>query len=984
MFFIPIDIVCPGLAYHQFFRGLHSRIIFGAAWKDEVKQLDLRPTFRDTPLSHVAADKSHTHGSSAAARSAAVDTLTTIAHQTGRKPYFISMSKSDQRRGELGNRYIYMSKDMVIPMQEDVMPDDALTVLIDVDYYVDMNWFLTNHDASVVLYTLAPRSVCGKDLDAHFYFKNNVLNYIVAGGATYRHELWNYGDDHFNVGGWRLVVRWLPCFNFASLAKRVWNYLVPSNPFKEVGGWLAYIIPLVYPTFIHKTYYCERRSITDHRCLILLQQEVRLRGWGALYAHYFGVDRRPLTRLRPRVVCNGKAFNKLQVVTNDSLYYSIGVDGSHASCELEADRLDSLQSAMAIAKKTITRSTVESYFPSTNPDSRIQSAVLLDYLSHVTIDTPPERVYVTEPFHSYQHANLQSYDEDAKLPMHAFMAPILGPVPVAEICKANEEYTVKERVDKVKHTKPLRISKNTRQYMREYVSFVVGDHRQTLHPVDYEEVFERQSRPQQRAILERADADASSDPDSSIQAFQKAQVENKIGPPRNISTVAPRDKLGYAQFSYAVSDHIKSRPDLSYMSSAHTPREISNHIASMCHNASHVALSDYSKMDGRVSNLGRELWSLLVMAFFAADYHETLAYWVGRDSFRVCYTKHGVKYFQDYTMASGSMVTSLHNTNENAFTAYMAFRYSGMDPECSFRALQRCRFQGDDSFMPSMDLSKFIAAAKVMGHVVEGRTAYRDNHDYVDYLSRFYGPNVWFGDPTSVSDMKRRMWGLHATHLPMHTYEQKVQKLKEKAMSFALTDPNTPFLGLWSRITMQVLEMDARDIDPTALEGWWARFPREEQWVQDESTDQPEDWMVHLFQLQLPKYNLEEATVYLTEVPYAPDPIAALLNIPCFLTDSQLELETLPGIVITSNTSLQLAESKSESPAEAKPEGDRKQRKKRPKRNAKKRDGPDNVQANQSQLPGQERAARPKKNKGRAGKVSKPKARTNWVRKPKG
>jgi len=927
----PSTTVCPGLAYHRPLRGLHSRIIHACVEDPEVKQLDLRPIFRETPLSHVTPDKQHNHARSAAARSAAVDTSVTIVEAAGRRPYHVSMSKADMRRGDAGDRFLYMSKDLTIPYRYDPIGQDDVLVMTDVDYYVDMPLFLTEQDNSVLLYTITPRAVAGSDLDGHFCFRSNMFEENIAGAATYSHLLWDYGNDHFNVGGFRAVIRWIPVPNPLAIALRLVEWGIqafnwirsqlvcgpsfhfdrPIRDFRERHTVLSdfpFSFPIVYPTFVHKTFLCERRALTEHRSLILLQQQVKLRGWGALYAHYWGVDSVPLKRLEPlQRGANGKNFNVIQVVTAQQIYYSIGLDAGMATVEVPAHILGALDSAWTNSKSVLTRSAVESYLPRSDDSegTKMAASTLLDYLKNRSQSVNIGQIFITEPFIAYQYSSdARTYDEDAKLPMHAFMCPILGPIPVADLSKANEELTVSERINKIKHSKELRISKTTRQYMREYIELMVPEHQKwSLHPVDIDVVFERQSRPTQRRILEEADANVSDNPSSVLNAFQKAQVENKIGAPRNISTVQPVDKMHYAKFCYAYGDYLNDN-HLSFVQPSKTPRAISMLIAESCSRASFVSLGDFSKMDGRKSNVGRELWSLLLLRLFAKSHHQELVATIRRSYGNTCYTKQGVKYFQDFSEASGCASTSLANGNENAFCAYMACRFMGMEPITAFRQLFKSSFTGDDSFMPDISLEKYISAAKCLGHVVEGRVATRTNRDYVDYLSRYFGPDVWFGDPTSCSDIKRRAWGLHATHIRCFDEDQKYIKALEKARSYSLTDGKTPIIGDWARA---FLELHQHSVDraefkepcnktPARDVSWWGRFEESDQWIQDG----PIEWMYDFAERQLPNFSYDQYKLWLYNAVDKQN-IKLLFEIPCFLSEP-LTVESIFNVVFTNDT----------------------------------------------------------------------------------
>jgi len=65
----------------------------------------------------------------------------------------------------------------------------------------------------------------------------------------------------------------------------------------------------------------------------------------------------------------------------------------------------------------------------------------------------------------------------------------------------------------------------------------------------------------------------------------------------------------------------------------------------------------------------------------------------------------------------------------------------------------------------------------------------------VNFLSRFYGPNVWFGDINSICDVPRQLKKLHLT-VALPPQVTPIQKLNEKLRAFYQSDSNTPIFKL--------------------------------------------------------------------------------------------------------------------------------------------------------------------------------------------
>jgi hypothetical protein len=153
----------------------------------------------------------------------------------------------------------------------------------------------------------------------------------------------------------------------------------------------------------------------------------------------------------------------------------------------------------------------------------------------------------------------------------------------------------------------------------------------------------------------------------------------------------------------------------------------------------------------------------------------------------------------------------------------------------------------------------------------------------VSFLARLYGPDVWHGDASSMCDVARQLAKLHVTpHLPPNITPE--QKMTEKAMSFFLSDRNTPVIGAWaSTIVEQFANLTRHDIGVGALRGVayaHALGLPSEQYPNTNSTG----WMDAVFSTSMPTFDREKFDSWLESV--CRDNSRALLAPLCVPADS--------------------------------------------------------------------------------------------------
>ena len=101
-------------------------------------------------------------------------------------------------------------------------------------------------------------------------------------------------------------------------------------------------------------------------------------------------------------------------------------------------------------------------------------------------------------------------------------------------------------------------------------------------------------------------------------------------------------------------------------------------------------------------------------------------------------------------------------------------------------------FGGDDSLPIDIDAEAHKRAAAAWGQQLEISVVERGQFG-VNFLSRYYSPEVWYGSTNSCCDIMRQLPKFHLT-VSLNDVTP-VEKLIEKARSFYLTDAETPVIG---------------------------------------------------------------------------------------------------------------------------------------------------------------------------------------------
>jgi hypothetical protein len=516
-------------SFEEIVRDKLSPFLMRQAELPAIKPELLRSQFTDLDVGPNRPVQNHTHPRAAAERSYGSLFCSVYSSHVQLPAYYVQRSRADERHYRDGCRSYFWAKDLSAQPSPMDMEPESLPVFIDVDHYVNMPRFMCQNFRPMLVYTFQPEQVAraakpGSDYSYTFNRDNEVV-YLVNGGGSYKHMVWNYGTDSLKVT-------------------------------RKVLG-----IPIQVAVYL-----VDRRAAGQDHQLVLLVPVARWSGVMALLADW--ISGPALARLKP---VQGD-YLRMLVASSAGLRMSTGAVGKFICSNIPAADDDAMSLLAETMTHGIDRAMIRSFL--STDVSGVESAVLLPYHKSKSKRTTPIVYPVEECVRRYQVT--QDPDPDAKPSLVAFMSAIINGSFAPDKCLSNEKACIKGRITDVKSQvtpTPFLV-----KVMHEFaVQFI--PHPGCLVPVPVEEVFARQPRPTQRHILENASAMNRTDEGMKhrriIKMFQKA--ESYAGPkdPRPISTICGEDKLDYSAYMYALAEHVKTMPWYAF---SRSPREIAARV----------------------------------------------------------------------------------------------------------------------------------------------------------------------------------------------------------------------------------------------------------------------------------------------------------------------------------------------------------------------------------------------------------------------
>jgi len=705
----------------------------------------------------------HSHPEAAKLRNNSSSDMMLFCKSVGCEPYYIQLSAADIRNGKHGSRDYHWAKDLTVEPYTFQPGLNDILCIVDTDMYLDMPWLLATRPNTYLISTFCPTSVADVQSDYRFTFDDeSCVKYVVNGGAIYEHKVWNYATD----------------------------ILVAKHP-HFLGLWYSYTV-----------YNIDRRQNGPHHQLLLLtpiaSYTFPLYNFGSWLA---GTELRRLNLVN--VLSDGKEvkkFLRLVVASHSGTIQSTGRPLSYAVANISVKDDDTI-ATVARTTGTFTPASIKMVLSKSETEytnvSQETASVLLEYHKFKQPWTSDIVYPMDQSFSRYQY-NLSYYEPDARPSQVAYMSPIALGAYAPDKTLGNDLEAVEGRVNSIKEKPDATIPPMVLEYVMEYINLIIPDDlKETFHPLDLDEVFERQSRPDQRNILDQAASSVMLMTGQPRSTFQKDEAYAKVTSPRIITTDEKSHKLNYAGYCYSLYDWVES---FRWYAFGKKPKEIADRVAHIALYAKHhISCSDFRRFDGHIGVVCRFLDRALMLRAFHPKYHEDIVNLQVGNVHCTSYTSYKVKFDTGLTQGSGIGDTAGANTLRNGGVSYTALRLEGYTPVQAFARLGSVA--GDDGIHADINI-KCLKRAAEMWHQEIDVEVYNRGDLGVNYLARLYGPDVWYGSPNSCCDIKRQLVKFHLTK-PLYSNVTPMRKLSEKVLSLSYTDYNTPIIGEFVKMFMK-------------------------------------------------------------------------------------------------------------------------------------------------------------------------------------
>jgi len=667
--------------------------------------------------------------------------------------------------------------------------------MVDVDQYVDMNYYCTTYFNPVLIYTFQPGAVACSEGEYGFTFDaKNRVHYLVDGGGGYGHKVWNYSGD--------------------------------SLKFK----WKVFGITLWL-----NVYQLERKQMDDHHQVVLLVPLASFGGIWAQVADYF-LEGKSLQRFS---LVHGEYLRMTKKTTGKITTYT-GRVGAYSCAAVPAAVDDELASVTRTSKVGLSLPMVKKKMG----DDWTGAEILYEYHKLHTNPRVPQLTYhLDKHVRSYQWYDAD-YDPEARPCIQSFMNALVPEAFAPSKCKSNDTRAVKTRV--IDQRNVTHLTPHLMKVIEEFWDFTLGERVGTLHPVDEEYLRAKQAKPSQQRILDNAEY---LDADHKIASFSKAEAHTAVNDGRIVSTVNGVTKRDYSLYCYALSEVVK---DNEWYAFSKTPEQVAQRVAEVCVKAKKSATkSDATRMDGNWSEVARYFERRGMMKAFRPVYHDDLNEQMDHIVNGLGATSFGVVYKTLLSKLSGEPGTSLGNTALNACITYATFRAMKKDvgtfytPQEAWESLGV--YGGDDGLTGDIAPSVYVRTAKKFGQKYVADPVMRGAFG-IEFLARQYSRDIWWGELNSCCMFLRTLSKFHTT-VAMPSSITPAEKLFDKAYALYLTDKHSPVIGeLVTRVVELCKDKEFKNLNSA----WRVSFEADVQYP-----NEPCEWMEYLFTEELPDFDVK-------------------------------------------------------------------------------------------------------------------------------
>jgi hypothetical protein len=733
-----------------------------ARWYTVYSVRNFRDLFESFPYIRGNPIPGHTHGISASHRNDAVMNAQNFADSCAVLLCIAQRSATNVNRGIKGfTEYHWVcdlaaerehwlriaAKRILPPLKLTPGPND-MVYLGCTDFHMDINDFCAELPAvPILIYTIVPKHAAYIGPDYSYFFNHEgEIVYRVNGGGLYCHKLWHFAGTTVSVP------------------------LKPRFPMPwKVGQLPGY-----------RSYRLSRRESEENHQLILLEPLLQS-GWELPHE-------KPFARLDPR---DGE-FVRIDSMSPDGPTTSIGRVNSLACVTVPTRIIDGMVChAGAIGTRYAIYNAISDLGQGT---STTDAALLAGYVRQAVKEAPPiAQIIITAPYAAPCFTFSPPSRERAEPAMSAFSSAFVqNPNVHAMRSISCQKEAVFGRVTKLAHLEPLPVSKHVYLAVLYFARAVAGRHAGTLLPVDWETVYEHQSRPSQRAILQRA-LDQPGVPRGTHQSFIKTESYDKVKDPRIITTMPPTQKLEGARYMTALTTIMKEHPWYAFCKSNH---DAAQRVAEICKSSNFVNLGDQERMDAHRSSTLVWLEQTTIIMAFRPDHIDAAREYHRNTYFGQSVTPDGVKYNTGTTRMSGDAGTSVLTTLCTAFALFLAYTFQNLkgDRESKFAQAwewlcDKSLVGGDDTLAGELQGAPFIKACDTIGlkaksvEILYGELG-------VEFLGRVYSRDVWRGCYESCSGFARHLPKLHLCTDRNFTF-RPIEHAANRALSLLLTDHHT-------------------------------------------------------------------------------------------------------------------------------------------------------------------------------------------------
>ena len=522
----------------------------------------------------------------------------------------------------MATHHFIQGKDLRFDPKFDPLDRTQFLVFVDVDYYLDIAYWISL-GLPILLVTHIPDKLSCESAGRRYHTEGDfVITHVDGGEMQYRHKVWDYSNDILvtDIGHKTYI---------ASVdSKRLYMDLH-----------VTCILPLAQVSYFLGRFLCDNR-----------------------------LSRRQYHQP------NGLSINTFS--DGVRVWISLIEPGKHTSIDLPLSVFEALtviaRRRKHLATGKITPYDVGQLFKQQNlqeADTKVDIILLQDILDRYDNFTMPiplgkhtDAKAWTPPKHPPD--NYRAVDDlmQEPAPYGRTICPPLVEHPdmVPSNTDANHHYAMRERVIKPQNkTVPPRMHRRlAEEFCRRLVPHTFMH---MLTPEDRDYVQSQQTKPAQKRRLENSLNTAwTYTPAFIVKAFQKKETYAKAGAPRIISQVPDVHTLNLSMFTYPFKKEFLQQTKW-YSPGSH-PRDIDARVVEVCHGEGYVALTDFTKFDGHISQwLSINVVKQAYLRAYEPKYH---------DSFHTIFDKEfgatmylgDVKYIIEAQRLSGSPQTTDSNT----------------------------------------------------------------------------------------------------------------------------------------------------------------------------------------------------------------------------------------------------------------------------------------------------------------------------------